>query len=288
MKQIYLLKYVVLFLCNSILLQSQDLAQTLQLANEQMDLGNYHGAIALYSRVSFFGDKSTKLDCSIAIGDCYFSMNDFSRSIQEYNKAIVSTNSDSLRNELYIRKAYSYLSQNNFNLALDEIKKMEEGDKNEYYNRKLFHLGLIEFLMFSFQSSEKDLLAYTSQTCPDKSEQLKKIFKATSKIQKRKKSKLWLSSVIIPGSGQLLNSDYRNGVNSLLLNCSLFALTYYVGYQYGIPDAALTVFPWSYRYYSSGIKKSHLAAKDRVKELHGEVFNEIIELYTECQEDESE
>ena len=263
---------------------AQDLAQTWQLADEQLNIGNYSNALALYARVSFFGNEEIKLSCYIAKGDCYFQMHEYNKSIEEYDNAIERDCPDSLKNELYIRKAYCFLFQNNFNSALDEIKKMEEGRNKEFLSRKQLHLGLMEFLIFSFKSSEKNLLAYTNANCPHKSEELMQIFNNTLKIKRRKKSKLWVSSVIIPGSGQMIYADYKNGVNSLLLNSSLFALTYYVGYSYGIPDAALTVFPWSYRYYSSGIKKSHTAAKDCVKELHGEAFNEVLELCNECME----
>lgn len=258
------------------------------MAEGQKNIGNYSFAYSLYTRALYFGNEDITQYCYIAMGDCNFQLKRYDESIEEYKKAFIHADTDSIKNELYIRIAYCYLFQNKLRNAIEEIEKICEGKNNEFLAKKRFHAGLIKFLSFNFIGSHEDLHAFINDMCPDKAGELENIFEKTRKIERQKKQKLWLTSAIVPGSGQIMNRDYKDGINSFLLNSSLIALTYYVGYYYGIPEAAFTVFPWSYRYYSGGIVKAKDSAKDRVKERHTETFNEAIGLCYECMKERAE
>ena len=270
----------ILFSCFGIS-YSQNISATFKLAENSCNAGNFKEAIYYYQRILCFGTDAEKTKSYINSANCYFELSDYDKAYELYELAYYTVQNDSLKKEMLFRKAITLLNEKRYKLALLEILEFD-CPNNEYFTRKKeIYLGITYFLLDEFEKSEKHIMNYVNLSQIENSEEYKQLFIENSKIKRGKIKTAVILSCIIPGLGQMYTGDFRNAVNSALLNASLLGIAILTGYNYGIIDAVVTIFPWLLRYYSGGMIKVEKTAKWKIAGEKQKIYNELLHLLKE-------
>lgn len=276
MKNIILILIIfVLFKTN---IAGQNSEEIIILAENSYKTANYENAIYYYQRILCFGSEEEKNKCYIKIADCYFETENFDKSYSFYELAFNTIKSDSIKNEILFKKAILRLSEGRYNLALIELIDFDQNSSDYFSQKKEIYLGITYFLLNNFELSEKHILNYVEKSCPNKSDEIKKLFVENKKINKKLPKITAFMSGVIPGLGQLYLGDFKNAGNSAILNFSLIGIGVIVGKRYGIINAVFSVLPWFYRYYSGGIKGVKKTARQKINYKRQKIFDELLML----------
>ncbi len=90
-------------------------------------------------------------------------------------------------------------------------------------------------------------------------------------------------SAILPGLGQSLNNDLKDGVNSLVINLGTLIIFINTAQTLGFRDAVLSVGPWFGRYYLGGTKNAIKASKINQQKNKDKLIKRFAELCQNAQ-----
>ncbi len=260
---------------------SQDVSATFELAENSCNAGNFKEAIYYYQRILCFGTDAEKTESYINTANCYFELSDYDKAYELYELAYYTVQNDSLKKEMLFKKAITLLNEKRYNLALLEILEFDCQNDKYFTLKKEIYLGITYFLLDEFEKSEKHIMNYVNLSHIENSEEYEQLFIENSKIKRGKIKTAVILSCIIPGLGQMYAGDFKNAVNSALLNASLLGIAILIGYNYGIIDAVVTISPWLLRYYSGGIKKVENIAQRKIADEKQKIYNELLRLLKE-------
>ena len=89
---------------------------------------------------------------------------------------------------------------------------------------------------------------------------------------------MWMS-VVIPGSGQMLYGNWRDGLNSLALTTALVGLYFNYVVEFSLVEGYLVVLPWFQRYHKGGYMKAKETALNKEEEYRARAYSEILKLH---------
>jgi len=260
---------------------SQTANETFSLAKYQLNTGNFDQAIFSFQRVLCFGSESEKNDSYIYLADCYLALKQFNKAIEFYELAYSIQQNDSMKAEIKLQKAYLYLLQKQYNIALIELLDFQPLPSPEFVERKNVMLGITYFLSGNYQKSNDLLEPLLVKYSPHRTNDLKKIFTEAEKKCDIKIKRARLLSTFIPGLGQWYVGDKRNALNSFLLVSGLTGIAVLVGFNYGLLDAAVALAPWAFRYYAGGLKKVELIAIQKIDQNKQIYYEKLLTLLKE-------
>jgi tetratricopeptide (TPR) repeat protein len=174
-----------------------------------------------------------------SFGDQLYKKGDYFRAITEYKRDLFFKR-DSL-NAIY-KVAMSYFKLGRYDEALQWISRA-------YYKNPRYELEY-EYLLTKLKKFEEAKILLSLGDTDKKKERLKNLIDVVQKEQN-----YWKASYVIPGSGQILSGEIRNGITSFVLNSaaayilyqrvkkkdvtgSLFSAFYFLGFYRGNIQAA--------------------------------------------------
>lgn len=256
---------------------AQNLEQTLAFASDQYKTGNYSSAIAAFHRVLYFDNGENRAAAFQTLGDCYFHTGRYEEAVKNYGLAYFSEKKDSVRNELILKSTQNYLLMNDYLAAQAELFNLPENLAPFFEKKKNFYLAITHWGLNDFALSEKYFLACLDNENDSAAFSIRQEFVELDKIRIKSKTAAILS-MIIPGAGQLYCGDYKNAINSFVINIAFLGLYLYVMKAYSFFDALLSVFPWFQRYYTGGIKKSEIIAIRKINEKRNAIYQNIMDI----------
>lgn len=257
---------------------AQNEAQTFAFANDMMAHGNFDGAILNYQRVIFFSENdSLLLPAYVHLADYWQDRDSFARSNEYLQLAYFSVQSAALKNEFALRRAENFILQKLYLEATEEL--LSVNPTNESTEKELqFYDAVVQFGLGNFDKSEALFLTYVDSTRhPEEARNVHKLFDRNERLNRVKPKTAMVLSMIVPGAGQMYSGDYRNGLNSLLLNSFFVWLFINTGVNNGWLDAFTSVFPWYFRYYTGGYKRSETIAFERIAMRRARIYHQIVE-----------
>lgn len=261
------------------LLFSQNITETLNLADNCYKNQNFDDALYYYQRVLYFGNKKYKEKSYMKIAKCYYEQNHNSKAYEYYGFAYSSCEDDSLKKEILFKKVMTLLHEGSYKFALVELYDLQVSNESFYFSKKKeLYFTVTFFMLEDFVQSQIHAYNYFNFNDLTKFSEIKRLYKLNDLAGKKSKKRVSVMSTVIPGLGQLYTGDYRNSVNSFLLTSTLLGLGVYVGYNYGILNSVVSVFPWFYRYYAGGKKKAKIVAKNKIDEKRQKILESILNL----------
>lgn len=272
--------FLILLIFSSLFcLNAQTVEEVQQIAEQEFKMGHLNKARALYLRVLYFTpneNTQTRLNCINKIAICYEQKGQYEEALKYYSIAEKSTFNRIEEDKLRFKQVELFILMNNFSeaaITLMSIQtKMLSAENKQLH---AFYSGIIFYGLNNYESSIKYFSALIDSNQYAALHQLKlkalKNGKTPSIIPR-------LSSVIIPGSGQLMLGEFKQGINSLLLNAGFVYLFGRTSLVYTTQEALLTVFPWFFRYYSGGIKNVKTLQIERKRRKKDEIYKAILEL----------
>jgi tetratricopeptide (TPR) repeat protein len=259
----------------SLVVKGQTIEETFQFAHAELKKKNYSVAERSFERVIYFDDsRKYTYESYLGLGEALFEQKNYRGSAEAYRKAADHAQSETSVWAIFLSaKANTFAGS--YNVAISQLNSIQPAS-DTIERAKNFYLGISYFLWDDLSASKEYFLnAARSQT--DK-EQISKVIEELIK-SKRNPRVFALMSLIVPGSGQLINGDVKNAVNSILLTASLAGLFYFTATAYTILDAYITVFPWFQRYYLGGASKSYKSTVTRNKRIKDKAYLELLNIF---------
>ncbi len=260
-------------------LKGQTIEQTLEAGTKAYYNGDYQVAQELFERAFYF----KKDDIEVVDYDLLFKSYLRQEKFEEAYSTLVRARSDyklsdSVQNELLLSHARLSFHQDN----LEEMKywlfQVDSFFNEDQEQRVNGHLGLCFFLLGEFDESKNSFSKSFDLSLEEQRESFSKIYRKAKRIDRLKPNLAYLSSVFIPGSGQLYAGFPGEALNSVVLNGALGLVYVNTLFTYGFFEAFILVYPWFVRYYNGGYKraKSLTILKKETKKY--ELSLELIEL----------
>ncbi|MDX2190711.1 MAG: hypothetical protein SFY32_12690 [Bacteroidota bacterium] len=228
---------------------SQTLEQSKVLADSLFNKGLTTESIELYDRIIFFSPDTLKPSLYIKKSQLLSFVGDNKQAINNLTYAYYLANgNDSLQKKIITSLAICTMLNEDY---ISAINLLEENYKPEWYavKEKSLLLG-ISYAFINFKKEAKinfELAGY-----PELGE---KISKQIGSL-KRKSFLINASSVVMPGSGQIILGETNSGLKSLALNGAFGAGFYYFTAFYNPLDALILVGAFWSRYYLGNIAKT--------------------------------
>lgn len=236
---------------------------------------NFDQALYAYNRLAFAIYPTVDPAIELQIGRCYLEKHEFEKASYFFDRAFFSGQRTDLKNTAVLNKCKALIGQNNYALALSELyslhfDSLENAQQTSFYLFKAICL----YEMEQFEAAETAFLALVED-----SSTIKMHFSKPKAFYRPNSTTALIMSAFIPGSGQFYTQEYREGVNSIIINGVFVYYWLRILNLYGGVDAFLAVLPWLQRYYVGGFNKASLLAYEKMlvnrKQKLSEILTEI-------------
>ncbi|PID93452.1 MAG: hypothetical protein CSA95_07770 [Bacteroidetes bacterium] len=255
---------------NSTAAQNRD--ATLEYARKLTRENEYEDAIAAYRRVLFFAPELTD---SIAkeVGSVYCQTADYTQARYYYNIAYHHENQPEKKAALKFDIIQTHILEKAYLKAKLELANLRYA--NLPYARKTytFYHAIVAYETEDYEEAYHRFLDYFG-ACD--TAQVTTLFQQIEKYHhKNPNTAMWLS--LIPGLGQAYVHEYREAINSFIINALFVSLYFYVSLTYNPLQGFVAVLPWFQRYYVGGIKRAKRLAQQKRKDQKELVLKKLLE-----------
>ncbi len=277
-KSSYLLIFSLLLM--SAISNAQTITETYLKAQQLYNDSNYKEAAVCYDRVAFFDTTGTLKDTALLCeANCYFKLHAYTEALQIYNN-LYKPYKVNVRAAAFWGITYCQFELKQFNNALTTLSlcnlKLDSSSQKKY----LFYKSIAQLACAYYDDAQENLMRYIGDSVSKKADSIRGLIVKLQKQQVSKISRVKYLSMILPGSGQIVLGNYWNGLNSLLLNAALIAVTVNTSMAYAVYDGLLTVAPWWMRYYRGGVRNAGLQAEHKKEAKINKLIQDIIVLIT--------
>ena len=254
---------------------SQKQVNSFDAAIKEFNSGNYELSIPYFKRIAFF--ESNNITNLKYLADSYQKTKSYDKALVHYSLIYNIVVNDSIKNEVIIEMAKTYILQEKYNYAKIEVLNIKEINQS-FIDRKNYYLSIISFYLNEFEDSKKHLLVISSLSDSSK-KFINELFKNVAKTQLIPNPKVAsILSMIIPGTGQLYSGEFKSGINSFLLTGTAITVFTLINIRYSFLDAILGVFPYYQRYYTGGVINAQNIAENKIKMKKVETVKKINEI----------
>jgi len=244
-------------------------------AIKEFNSGNYELSIPYFKRIAFF--ESNNILNLKYLADSYQNTKSFDKALVHYSLIYNISKNDSIKNEVIIEMAKTYILQEKYNYAKIEALNIKEINQT-FTDRKNYYLSIISFYMNEFENSKNYLLSISSLS--DSSNKIiNELYANAIKNHHNPNPKVAsFLSMILPGSGQVYSGEFKSGINSFLLTGAALTAFTIINIRYSFLDAILGVFPYYQRYYTGGVINAQNTAENKIKMKKVETVKKINEI----------
>lgn len=256
----------------------QSSAQCMEIARQQIELNNDTSARKILQRVIFFDRKTYGTECYELLGAINFRLANYAQSEFYYDLLFQNVRTDSLRTLALYGKIGALILQDKYRQARLELLNLPASNNPEAVGKKHLFMGACYFGERNFDKAEQELMALIPpENVAEKKEFQRLMEKARHYNRKNPNTAKWLS-IFVPGLGQLYAGDYRNGINSMLLNALTATWFVFTAVTISLPDAGMSVGSWLLRYYAGGYKRAPVIVEEKKKERLDRSFQKMLPL----------
>ncbi|WP_375580544.1 CDC27 family protein [Marivirga tractuosa] len=257
---------------------AQSVEEALQFAQEQFEAGNYSNSVLAYERAIYFAENTTP-DTYFKLAEAYFKKGDVERAIRFYNNASFLEQDIEKKNDYIFKKCLAYLSINNYNQAIITLGAVNDFNNPEINLKKQYFKSIAYYLKEDYDQFQYIFDGYAEEMkLNDKSAYLK-VNQFNNRADKVKPNLAMWMSVVVPGSGQILYGNWKDGLNSMGLTAALVGVYFNFVVQFSILEGYLVVLPWFQRYHEGGYRIAKQTALDKEEEYRSQAYKEILKLH---------
>jgi tetratricopeptide (TPR) repeat protein len=276
MKKVSLTSILFIVFRFTIISQSIDLQTQYSYAQNLIAEQNYKLALKENLRLYFYDKDNLYPTICKDIANNFLALQDNVNALKYFDLYYFKTKDEKEKNEIRYEKQKIYLLQGDFNKALTEIlqiNKRVDIDKDRYF----FMLSINYFFSNEFIKAKKNITQLSYYDKIDTNRINKNITRLIKNNSKKTNNAMFYSA-IVPGLGQSINGDIKDGVNSLGLFVGLGSILLDLGSEIGYSDASLSVGPWLVRYYVGGILNAKKSAERKKFNKKQKNILEIVQL----------
>ncbi len=234
-------------------------AQSIETSADSIYLcGNDTLALKEYLRAFVITPTFSSEVLPLKISRLYRQFGNYDKSIQFADIYYFTTQNPSNKDKALIEKIQIYFSIKDFNQA-QLVATQLSGRSAGQLDTKYFYLGMCQLMKNEWTSARSDFskISYVNDSTQIAINQL--IDKA-EKIGNQDVTWSMYMSAVVPGLGQAVNGDLKDGLNSFLLIGTLFVTFLQISNTLTFSDAVVSVGPWGARYFIGGLTNAVNAA----------------------------
>jgi tetratricopeptide (TPR) repeat protein len=256
---------------------AQNAAQAMAFARQQIASGHDSLARKTLQRVLFFDRKTYGVECYTALAYLTLRQADYAQSAFYFDLLYQNTSNDSLKYDALLGKAGALLLQSKYTQARAELLNLP-ADRlpAEYATRRHLYLGACLYGERKFDQAENHLAQLLPADATQDRQQLHKLMQKAKRYARKKPRTARIMSMIVPGSGQFYAGDFKNGLNSLVLNGLLVTWFVHTSMTVSFLDAGMSVGSWVFRYYGGGLRRSGEIVEVKKQERLQKNFQEVL------------
>lgn len=277
MKNTWIRLSIIILITTSFKLFSQHTVheECLMQADYLFEKEQYKPAIKEYQRYLFMTEKED-VEVLLKLAHGLFVTKNYDLSLQYYDKIYYLSDNFTIKFQCRLKEITHHLFKKEYKKALVVLFSI----KAEYY---LHYPQIIDFLfavsyfgLEDYEQSEKYFLNIAASD-PEVSAKIRDIFSDKKRFYKPNPNTISILSLFIPGLGQFLSSEYKEGLNSFILVEGIGVIAVLVALRYSFVDAILSIVPWYQRYLIGGSDKAEkLAIEKRSRNRNG-IYLEIMD-----------
>lgn len=257
---------------------SQSVEGTLQFAKEQFEVGNYSNSVLAYERAIYFAEN-TAPETYFKLAEAYFLKGDVERAIRFYNNASFLEQDIQKKNDYIFKKCLAYLSINNYNQAIITLGAVNDFNNPEANLKKQYFKSIAYYLKEDYDQFQSIFDNYIEEMDLNSYDAYLMVNNFNTKADKVKPNLAMWMSVVIPGSGQLLYGNWKDGLNSMGLTAALVGLYFNYVVQFSLVEGYLVVLPWFQRYHKGGYMIAKRTALEKEEHYRSKAYKEILKLH---------
>jgi TM2 domain-containing membrane protein YozV len=265
---------LIVLIFSSFLLKSQTAEQSLELANNAFQIGDYYSAKSAYTRAAYFTlDSHIKKHCYLQLAQIELEDQNIDGAVNRLRDAAFEEIDQSKKNRINLQRIKLIILKEDFKNANFEFLQLNiDSNSVEFIDYTLLK-GMLALGLEDYESA-KSSFAYLARTDEDKM----KIYSLLDDMQKKFKKPLRARflSTMLPGLGQIYVGDVKNALNSFVLVTGLSVLLYTTAVSYGFWQAMFAVAPWIQRYYFGGGVNASRLAEIKNRRIKSEHLQEVI------------
>ena len=259
---------------------AQTIEQTKTKADSLLTAGLYQQADVLYDRMIFFADSTQQLQALEQGAVCKAALNKFAEAAQYYKLASKLVSADSLYYNLLLQQALCLVMDEQFETAQKILTEILLFEPNEYYKQKSFLLkGIIETQQLNFLTAKIYFDSSAHLVHTNDSILLYDLLNKNYKTVSFNPNAASFYSAVLPGLGQSVHGDFKNGINSFVINAALITAFVYTGMQYNFISSFLFFSVYWPRFYIGGIAGSKDIANHKLKAIQKEYLRNYLKVY---------
>ncbi|MGM0582002.1 MAG: CDC27 family protein [Bacteroidota bacterium] len=259
-------------------ISAQSIEATLQFAEEQFEAGNYSNSVLAYERAIYFAEN-TSPETYFKLAEAYFLKGDVERAIQFYNNASFLEQDIEKKNDYIFKKCLAYLSINNYNQAIITLGAVNDFNNPDANLKKQYYKSIAYFLKEDYNQFQNIFEGYAEEMNLNSNNAYFNVNEFNNKADKVKPNLAMWMSVFVPGSGQILYGNWKDGLNSMGLTAALVGLYFNYVVQFSVFEGYLVVLPWFQRYHKGGYMIAKQTAEDKEEEYRSKAYQEILKLH---------
>lgn len=260
---------------------AQTLDECILKADSCLAQGNYYQADTLYDRLLVFANAQQQQLILEKSAWCKIYFSKYGEAANLLSMAGNLTTTDSAYFNLLLQKAICQMLDNKNDRSLKTLTEIRLLTESKYFTYKSYLLeGIIQAKNFDYQNAKISFEKCGNWLAPSDSVLIFKFLTNNKKAYKPNPKLAQISSVIVPGLGQMLSFDFKNGINSLVINGLAVGIYLYTANSYGFVLPALFFMPFLPRFYLEGIKLSGTIAKKKSEEINNAFTQQYFKIYS--------
>ncbi len=247
---------------------------TLRIADSLHSAGQYRGAVKEYQRYLFYTrNENPEILLKLAYG--LYEEGDHELALQYYEQIYFLTDKPTIRFTCRLTEIQHFINIRQYNKALVSLFSLEPAIRELY--PEVIHL-YTAISYFGLEDYERSLSSFLQIVEGDSiaEEKIRELFSDPRRFHKPNPNTIGILSLFIPGLGQMISGDFKEGLNSLILVGGLGTGMVIVALRYSLLDAVLTLLPWYQRYLLGGSDKAEEIARYKRAENRNEVYLEVL------------
>jgi hypothetical protein len=266
---------ILLFLSHARVSLSDDI---LTLADWLLEQRSYHDAVTEYKRFIFFNPEGANAAYAFyKMGLAYRSEHKWRDAVDALRASILATEDPKIADERRIALATTLIAGGSYSLARLELLKVSE---MSLHPSSLYFYGIASLYMSDWNEAREAFGQFYSRYAhgqmTDRAEEIERVLASVETSYKSARSARFLSA-IIPGLGQMYASDWRDGLNALVLNSMAIGFIANAIHRRDYRDAAL-ISSISIRYYTGNIYNAEMDVRKYNESLDRESAMKILQM----------
>jgi hypothetical protein len=253
----------------------QGIAEAYNFAQELYLTGKYEESAIELERIALFTDSLDR-QCYMLLSACKEGLGEPDEAVMFLKKARDLEKDDSLRMEISFNIILVHMRHDEPIYALIELNSIHTGHSDYFTGKKLFFLVTCHFLLDNYEQSEMYMNELAKYLSVFDSTYVSSLYSKAQKYKSRKPGQYSVYSALLPGAGQFLTGEYRQGTDSFFLNALLISLAVVTAERLSLLDSALCFFAMIKRYYSSNIRKAKVLAVQKKEQKKIDLYNSLL------------